>query len=137
MKKLNLIFIGLFIFSNNIFAQNVGKNNEKYWYYRERLKWFMLGVGPNAGQSMPAASRDGYNASIFPRTDPDNTLPVVDYYHDPNGKLVINLATNDTAKNLLVLVWSRATSRANEDASGYAFATPSTTQFYYLLNKHP
>ncbi|MEY4877106.1 MAG: hypothetical protein RL708_2255 [Bacteroidota bacterium] len=28
-------------------------------------------------------------------------------------------------------------SRANEDASGYAFATPSTTQFYYLINKHP
>jgi hypothetical protein len=137
MKKHILSFIILVTIYNNCVAQNVGKNNEKYWYYRERLKWFMIGVGPNAGQSMPAASRDGYNASIFPRTDPDNSPHIPDYYHDPNGKLVINLATNDTAKNLLVLVWSRATSRANEDASGYAFATPSTTQFYYLLNKHP
>ncbi|MEY4876433.1 MAG: hypothetical protein RL708_1582 [Bacteroidota bacterium] len=102
MKKLNLILIVLFIFLNNIFAQNVGKNNEKYWYYRERLKWFMIGVGPNPGQSMPAASRDGYTASIFPTTDPLNTFPkVVDYYHDPSGNLVIDPVTNDTAKNYI------------------------------------
>jgi hypothetical protein len=63
MKKNIFILIAAVAFVNCTIAQNVGKNNEKYWYYRERLKWFMIGIGPNAGQSMPANLLLNCNAS--------------------------------------------------------------------------
>jgi hypothetical protein len=64
MKKITQLLIFILIAINNIHSQDVGKNNEKYWYYRERLtRWFMNGIGPNSGQSMPAALLLNCNAS--------------------------------------------------------------------------
>jgi hypothetical protein len=64
MKTLfrNKTFI-IFLLLNNcvtVFSQNYsGKDNEKYWYYRNRLKFFMTGVGNSPGQSLPMTDRLG------------------------------------------------------------------------------
>ena len=51
-------FICLETNSQNINPSAYEQNLSKYWTYRERLtKYFMLGVGPNQGQSMPASER--------------------------------------------------------------------------------
>ena len=65
MKKYSfLLFIAISFCINMAVAQNVGENNQKYWYYRERLKWFMIGIGPNAGYSIPCPRR---GESQFPK----------------------------------------------------------------------
>jgi hypothetical protein len=56
MKKCMLLMIILLSFSSIIYSQDKGKNNEKYWYYRERMKNFMF-QGNGAGSSIILGDR--------------------------------------------------------------------------------
>jgi hypothetical protein len=59
---ISTILISMLI-CNQTKAQDLFKNNQKYWYYKERLSWFMNGIGPNSGQSMPGKTRDANQVS--------------------------------------------------------------------------
>jgi len=58
-KYLSFIPLWLFITAPALLAQTPELNEEKYWNYRERLtNEFMIGIGPEVGQSIPASIRD-------------------------------------------------------------------------------
>lgn len=67
MKKIYFALLLMFL-SDGLQSQiiNTEQHRLKYWYYRERLRNdFMLGIGPNFGESIPASIRfedsfDGY-----------------------------------------------------------------------------
>jgi hypothetical protein len=58
MKKIIILFITfLLIFQNNLFSQDTRANLLKYWYYRDRLKYFVV-PGPNQGESEIVCGRN-------------------------------------------------------------------------------
>jgi hypothetical protein len=58
MKKIFLIYF-LFLFVSVNAQVNMDDWANKYHYYRERLNNYFVSVGPNPGQSIPAALRQG------------------------------------------------------------------------------
>jgi hypothetical protein len=48
-----------------LMAQSPELNEEKYWDYRNKLRnEFMIGIGPEMGQSIPASVRDTVSGSL-------------------------------------------------------------------------
>ncbi len=63
MKKCQ-IFLIIMLIVNEIGAQDPQTNIDKYWHYRYRLThYFLLGIGPNRGESEPAAQRNFNDAT--------------------------------------------------------------------------
>lgn len=68
MKKILQIFV-ISLLCTEVFAQNDQLNIERYWYYRNRLKYFVK-VGTEQGQSCIASKRN---------LDYDNVQPTLHY----------------------------------------------------------
>ncbi len=59
-KTISIILFIISVYSLPVFSQGPplkDKNLEMYWYYRHRLKNMFMKIGPNSGESLPAASR--------------------------------------------------------------------------------
>ncbi len=59
MKNLLFSFLFFGLLSSNLISQNDSTNNEKYWHYRERLKYFVM-PGLMRGQSQVAGIRNRF-----------------------------------------------------------------------------
>ncbi len=73
-RKFSFLICLLFYVYSAIGQSNVNLElNSKYWYYRDRLNYFMTGIGPKSGESLTFTDRlDIYNAIN------DNTIVIDD-----------------------------------------------------------
>jgi hypothetical protein len=100
-------------------AQSTKSNLEKYWLYRQRLIDKFLIVGPNPGESMPAANYDDFY------NDVGGT------YHDLDGKSV--LTWSDGSGHLGYYIAMLATESRVLELTGES-SSKTIEELYFALN---
>jgi hypothetical protein len=124
------LLVSLFLPPAFLKAQSPEENEEKYWNYRNKLRNdFMIGIGPDMGQSIPASVRDTVSGAL---QWTDCTIAFGQYI----GILAMeyrilddaSLSTAATVEELFYALW--AMNRLDYHAESFFGGTPSLNGFF-------